>query len=185
MTRPLAEPKMMNDQTGNLHPTQTSTRAFVFGMLARIIVSGLFLLAAYGKLSDPLHFAEQIRDYDLPFVPPAWSHVPAFLLPPLELLTALLLLSGFWRAEARGLMFGMLIVFTLMKVSVELRGLKITCGCFGDVLGGFEQMINGPLGILFNIGLMALLAADWYLQRRPAANLAGEVDDPTPAAAGA
>ncbi len=137
------------------------TGMIVVVWVSRVVVACVFLLAAYGKLTDPLKFAEQIRGYQL--VPDLWSNAMAYALPPVELAAAVLLLVGLWRFEARLLIIGMLIVFTLAKLSVEARGMKIDCGC----ISGFSKIMSGPWGILFNVALLSLLAFDWKASRNP------------------
>ena len=90
-----------------------SLSAVAWSWTARILVAAVFLAAAYGKIQDPIRFAEQIQDYRL--VPIAWTHAMAFIVPWVELLTIALLLTGFWRREARALIAAQLIVFTAAK----------------------------------------------------------------------
>lgn len=149
---------------------------------ARAAVAAVFLAAAYGKIADPGHFAQSIREYKL--VPASLSHGLAIVLPWLEVFAALLLLVGPLRPEARGLLVAMLLAFTAAKLSVELRGLKISCGCFGGWLAGLEKVFEGPRGLVLNAALLALLAFDGLLPRhaggRPGAAPIGAGPGPRP-----
>jgi hypothetical protein len=74
----------------------------------------------------------------------------AFVLPWLELIAAVLLLTGPWRGEARLILALLLAVFILAKISTEVRGLHIDCGCFGGVLGSLEKTLSGWPGLVLN-----------------------------------
>jgi uncharacterized membrane protein YphA (DoxX/SURF4 family) len=133
--------------------------------IARILVGGLFLLAGAMKIGDPLHFAQEIQAYRM--VPDEVTNVMAFLLPWLEVFAGALLVIGIWRGEARLVIFGMLVVFTAAKVWAEIKGLRISCGCFGSLLGPLEKSLSGVNGIVLNVFLMGLLVADFICSRRP------------------
>jgi hypothetical protein len=57
----------------------------------------------------------------------------------------------------------MTLVFMAALVSVLLRGLAIDCGCF-DPGGG--QDVTAGVGLLRDIGLMALVVLVWWLRVR-------------------
>ena len=125
-------------------------------LLGRLIVGGLFIYAAAGKIGDPMKFAEEVRAYQL--APVIVTNLIAILLPWLELIAGALLIVGFWRAEARLLILLMLIGFTFGKISVELRGLNINCGCWGSAW--MEELFHGIWGILLNLALILLIVLD-------------------------
>lgn len=133
-------------------------------ILLRFVVSAVFLLAAAGKIYAPLHFAEQIQAYQM--IPVALTNGLAFILPWIETFVALLFLLGIWKRETRILLISMLAVFSVAKAWVEIHGLNIDCGCFGWAwLKWFEDLLKGPPGILFNIGLIAILIVEGVLTR--------------------
>src|SRR5262249_24375521 len=134
--------------------------------IARIVVGGLFSLAGVMKIMDPLHFAEEIQAYKM--VPAQITHAMAFMLPWLEIFGGAMLILGPWRGEARLVVFVMTIIFTASKVSAEVRGLRISCGCFGSLLGPLEKTLSGVNGIILNVTLCCLMAADYFATRRPA-----------------
>lgn len=151
------------------HPDHAPwTAGRVIGRAAGALVGVVFLIAATGKIADPLEFAKQIRQFQM--IPDLYSNGLALLLPWLEALCALLLITGIWRREARVLVVLMLLVFLVAKIWAETLDLKITCGCFGSWLKAFDKATEGMPGIFMNVGLLALLAfdalADWT--RRPA-----------------
>ena len=136
-------------------------RARWLGVFARVVVGGLFIYAAWNKIADPMHFVEEVQAYEL--APLAVTHVIAFILPWLEMICAVMLITCLWRGEARFLIFAMLLVFTIGKISVEIRGLDIDCGCWGN--DWMEQTFSGIRGILLNVGMMILLGADYLVAR--------------------
>lgn len=139
--------------------------------VSRVIVAGIFLLFAYGKILDPLKFAEQIQGYQM--APIEMTHAMAFTLPWLEVVAALLLLIGLWRAEARYWILIMLVLFTAAKVYVEvIQGRHIDCGCTGGILAYLfgaevEKSIQGVNGIYLNLVLIVLILSDILLTRAP------------------
>jgi len=133
----------------------------VAGMLGRLLVGGLFVYAAQSKIIDPLKFAEEVRAYEL--APLITTNAIAIVLPWLELITAVLLIVGLWRGEARLLVLLMMVGFTFGKISVLLRGLDINCGCFGNEW--LESTFHGIWGVLLNVVIIGLLLLDYYAQR--------------------
>lgn len=133
----------------------------IAGMLGRLLVGGLFIYAAHSKILDPLKFAEEVRAYEL--APLITTNAIAIVLPWLELITALLLIVGLWRGEARFLILLMMVGFTVGKISVEVRGLDINCGCFGNQW--LETTFHGGWGILLNVVIIGLLLLDYHALR--------------------
>lgn len=151
-----------------------SRRAALQGtaILARLVVAGVFVLAATIKLSDLSAFAKEIRAYQV--TPDAWSHAIANVVPWLEIITIACLLTGVLRREGRALLLAMLVGFTGLKFWVIYQGLKITCGCFGNTV--LTKVFSGNLGIVLNLALITLLVVEYFaeraLKRRAAARAA-------------
>ncbi|MBU0618511.1 MAG: DoxX family protein [Planctomycetes bacterium] len=134
-------------------------------LIARLVVGALFIYAASGKISDPMKFAEEVRAYEL--APIMTTNAIAITLPWLELFAGVLLIVGLWRTEARLLIFLMMIGFTFGKISVEVRGMDINCGCWGS--DWLESTFRGVWGIVLNLFLIGLLLVDYHGQRLTAA----------------
>lgn len=132
----------------------------VAGFVGRLLVGGLFIFAAYNKILDPLKFAEEIQAYEL--APLLTTNAIAIVLPWVELVAGVLLIAGFWRAEARLLIFAMMVVFITAKITVEARGLDINCGCWGN--DWMESTFRDIRGILLDLVLIGLLVVDYYGQ---------------------
>lgn len=135
----------------------------VIAWITRILVGGLFLLAGVLKIMNPLQFAQEIQAYRM--VPNEITHAMAFIIPWIEVLAAALLILGVWRGEARVLILVMLVVFTAAKLWTEYKGLRISCGCFGD-FAWMEKFLSGVNGIVLNLFLSALLIADFVYARK-------------------
>lgn len=133
----------------------------VIAWFCRLAVAGLFIYAAVLKIGDPTAFAKDIRGYEL--FPEVATNTLAYLLPWLELSTALLLVVGYWRREARLLILAMLVAFTALKVVALGMGHDLNCGCFGETF--LSRISVGWWGVWLNIGLLAGLAAELLIER--------------------
>lgn len=140
--------------------------ASLIGVAARWVVALVFLAAAAGKIELPHKFAEEIVGYRL--APLAAVNAIAYILPWLEVLLALSLLSGVWRRDARRLLLALLVFFTGLKVYAEAVGLHISCGCFGGSFAFLGTIFEGRGGIALNFGLLALIGLDFYSDVRRA-----------------
>lgn len=96
-------------------------------VVGRLVLGILFVWAAVGKIEDPGVFAASIENYRI--VNPAVAMIIASILPWIELLCGLCILSGALRPGATLLAAAMLMIFTLAILSALARGLDITCGC--------------------------------------------------------
>jgi putative oxidoreductase len=116
--------------------------------LASLAFGALFLWSGIAKIKDPISFAEAIRNYRIVGDPiaPALAH----FLPWLEVFAGFAVMWERMRQGASALLTGMLIVFTIGIVSAWIRGLDITCGCFGG-----EETINYPVKVTQNLLLIA------------------------------
>jgi len=149
-------------------PRKKRTGWMPAGLAARLVVGGLFILAAIGKIQDPSKFVSEIRQYQL--IPIAATNSLGYMLPWLELLSGVLLVIGLWRVEARLVIAAMLVVFTAAKAYTFAKGMQIECGCGGSFTF-LTPIFNNPQGIATNVVLLGLLAVDWQAQRlkpRPA-----------------
>jgi putative oxidoreductase len=108
-------------------PISHKTQTYLI-ILSRIILGGIFIYAAIGKIIDPYTFAVDIRNYQL--IPDGYSNFLALALPWLELICGLLLISGVWEKSAGILISAMVIVFIFGISSAMIRGLDINCGCY-------------------------------------------------------
>lgn len=128
--------------------------------LCRWGLAGIFLAAAFPKIMDPSGFAADISHYAL--VPDAVVNVMAVVLPWVEAVMGLALLSGF-AAEGAGLLAGVLLaVFLAALGQAWARGLDIECGCFGHS----QARGNVAVAFLRDSAFLALAAAAVWLRSR-------------------
>lgn len=100
-------------------------------LIARLVLGGVFLVAAIDKIAVPDAFAKSINNYHI--VPTNLVNFSALLLPWLELLCSIFLIVGVRVKAAAFLTSGMLVVFIVAIISAMMRGLDINCGCFSQV----------------------------------------------------
>ncbi|MBL9099366.1 MAG: DoxX family membrane protein [Myxococcales bacterium] len=129
--------------------------------LCRLALAGVFLAAAAPKLADPAGFAAALANYRV--LPDAAHNLVATVVPALELVAALAVLTG-WRLRGGALLLGALLLgFTGLLAASLARGLDLDCGCFGRA----EQKDPvSPLHLLRNVGLLALVAVLLLVTRR-------------------
>jgi putative oxidoreductase len=94
----------------------------------RVVLGGIFIYAAVLKIVDPVAFAGSIAAYKI--LPYFASYLAAAVLPFLELVCGVLLISGY-RVRGGAVIIGILnIIFMAALASAIVRGLDIDCGCF-------------------------------------------------------
>ncbi len=97
--------------------------------LLRFFCGGLFVVAGVLKALDPAQFAADIDHYHLL---PYFAVAPlALYLPWLEMICGFAAMAGGARRSALVLLLGLTVIFTIAVASAWMRGLDITCGCFG------------------------------------------------------
>lgn len=133
----------------------------VAGWIFRAGLAAVFILAAVPKLIDPYGFAVNVFAYRA--VSPFLATLTAVVLPPIELVAALALVSGlFWRGAAVATA-GMLIIFIVMLFRAIVLGIDITCGCFGKASHEVSfWLIAQDYGLL----ILALSALSWDWRRK-------------------
>jgi len=128
-------------------------------LLARLVLGGIFIYASLDKIAHPREFAKIIANYAI--LPDPLVTLPALVLPWLELLAGLCLVSGLWVRSAALLLSSLLLFFILALGFNALRGISMSCGCFSTSAGDTENalvlifrdllfLIPGLLIIFFN-----------------------------------
>jgi uncharacterized membrane protein YphA (DoxX/SURF4 family) len=123
-------------------------------MIPRILVSLVFLLAGLLKLQDPLAFADGIAAFH---IFPVWSiHVLALGIPIFEVLTAIGLLADRTRRPAALAACGLSVCFVVLYASALVRGLDVTCACFGK-----WEILQASTGVGFARAMVLLGLSAW------------------------
>src|SRR5579872_2617160 len=99
-------------------------------VVLRVLVGGVFLVAAYAKLKDPWAlFAMSIDSYGI--LPLRWVELAARTLPWFEALLGLVLIAGVFPRIATATGTGLMLLFIGAMAWAKLHGKQIDCGCFG------------------------------------------------------
>lgn len=129
------------------------------------LVGAFFGIAALVKIADPEAFFSSLLTYQV--FPRELALGLALYAPLLELIVAVCLIVGFWRAGASLLTAFMLLLFIALVVQGLARGLELDCGCFGS--NQLQTPGDYALKIGQNVLLLVSLFAARFLepQRRP------------------
>lgn len=120
-------------------------------VVGRILLSGVFLLSGFLKVSQPLDFADRI--YSFQILPEVAIHTVALGLPILELVIGVLILIPRFSGPALMTYCCLLALFSAGLLQGLIRGLEINCGCFGRL----DFMDSSPeISLLRNAGLMIM-----------------------------
>ncbi|HAR49144.1 MAG TPA: DoxX family membrane protein [Smithella sp.] len=108
----------------------------VFALICRLTLAIIFLYAGIEKLINPGDFAVAIYNYRL--LPDNVINFVAVLLPWLEVIIAISLISG-TNARGAALLSALLFLTFATALTINLmRGLDISCGCFGASSGNIN-----------------------------------------------
>ena len=108
------------------------------------------------SLANPADFASDIDNFKI--LPWPISVALAFYLPWLEIFCALGLVFRFLYRGALSILIGLMVMFTLGIIAAKLRGLDITCGCFGHA----SQHWSFSSHVVTNLAILAALLALFF-----------------------
>jgi uncharacterized membrane protein YphA (DoxX/SURF4 family) len=129
-------------------------------LLARLVVAGVFLFAAYDKVWEPAKFAASVAQYDLI---PLWAvNAGSVVLAWLEIMVGSMLLLGLYTRAAAAWASMLLVFFTCLMVYAGITGAGFDCGCFPGGTPG-EAHAAGWEGAARDLGF--LLPALWLVWR--------------------
>ena len=134
----------------------------VIGLLARLVLGGVILVAGLLKVGHLETSARSVRAYQL--LPYDVAGYLGYGLPILEIAIGVLLVLGLFTRFSAVVGGVLMVVFVAGIASAWARGLSIDCGCFGH--GGTIQasQTQYPQEIARDIGLLACAA---WLTVRP------------------
>lgn len=133
------------------------------GLLARLIVGGVWVYAGALKVPHPDASVSAVRAYQL--LPTDLAETVGHVLPMLEVVLGACLILGLLTRFSGALSGLLLIAFIIGIISVWSRGIAINCGCFGD--GGYDPdaFDKYPWEIARDTGLLALSLLLVWLRR--------------------
>jgi putative oxidoreductase len=124
------------------------------------IVAGIFIYAGALKALDPVQFASDIDNYKI--LPWPVCVALAFYLPWLEILCGLGLVFRFFYRGALSILTALIMVFILATIAAKVRGLDITCGCFGHASKNWSFTAHLALDLI----LLAVVISVLGVRRR-------------------
>jgi uncharacterized membrane protein YphA (DoxX/SURF4 family) len=137
------------------------------GLIARVVVGGVWIVAGAIKLPDPEASVTAVRAYQL--LPPSLADGVGHLLPMLEVAIGVCLVLGLLTRLSAIVSAVLLVAFIVGIASVWVRGIEISCGCFGDGGPDPDAFSKYPWEIARDVGLLALSALLVWLRRTPLA----------------
>ena len=111
------------------------------------------------SLADPAEFAHDINNYRI--LPWILSVALGFYLPWLEILCGLGLVFRVLYRGALSILTALIVVFTLATIAAKVRGLDITCGCFGHASQHWSLLAH----LVTNLAIVAALVVLWFSSR--------------------
>jgi uncharacterized membrane protein YphA (DoxX/SURF4 family) len=112
--------------------------ARVIALICRLALGIIFLYAGIEKIIAPQEFAVAVYNYRLL---PDWSiNMVAVILPWLEAFLAAGLITGIYVRGSALLSSLLFLVFAIALTTSLVRGLDISCGCFGGSIGNINWL---------------------------------------------
>jgi putative oxidoreductase len=137
--------------TSNIKPRTSN----ILWRILDFVLAGIFVYAGALKALDPVQFASDIDNYKI--LPWSISVALAFYLPWLEIFCALGLLFRFLYRGALSILSASIVVFTLATIAAKVRGLDITCGCFGHASQHWSFSNHLMTNLVILAGVLTLL----------------------------
>jgi putative oxidoreductase len=122
--------------------------------IVNFIVGGVFVYAGALKALDPIGFASDIDNYKI--LPWTINVGLAFYLPWLEILCGLALIARRLYLGGLSILTALVSIFMIATIAAKIRGLDITCGCFGHASKNWNFSGHLALDLALLAGLLAL-----------------------------
>jgi hypothetical protein len=130
-------------------------KSFVW-RIVDLIIAAIFIYAGVLKAIDPVQFAHDIDHYKI--LPWTIGVGLAFYLPWLEIFCGLALIFRLFYRGALSILTALAVVFLVATIAAKVRGLDITCGCFGHA----SENWSFPAHLALDLGILTALAALCY-----------------------
>jgi putative oxidoreductase len=137
-------------QSATINYQLSANRQFVW-RIVDLIVGGIFIYAGAIKVLDPVQFAIDIDNYKI--LPWTISLGLAFYLPWLEIFCGLALILRRLYLGGLSILTALVAAFLVATIAAKVRGLDITCGCFGHA----SQNWNFPTHLALDLAILAAL----------------------------
>ncbi|HEY6070298.1 MAG TPA: MauE/DoxX family redox-associated membrane protein [Chthoniobacterales bacterium] len=128
-----------------------------FWRILDVVVGGVFVYAGALKVLDPVQFANDIDNYkSLPWFV---SVRLALYLPWLEIFCGIALVFRFLYRGGLSILTTLVAVFIGATVAAKVRGVDITCGCFGHASAHWSFLQHMAIDLAIFVAIVALLFA--------------------------
>jgi putative oxidoreductase len=151
---PLGTPPSRDPEEKAQRPVRVVSR--IVWRIVDVIVGGIFIYAGAIKVFDPVQFAIDIDNYKI--LPWPIGVDLAFYLPWLEILCGLALILRRLYLGGLSILTGLVAVFLVATIAAKVRGLDITCGCFGHA----SQNWNFPAHLALDLAILGALLALFF-----------------------
>src|SRR6202048_1721040 len=119
-----------------------------------LLIAAVFIYAGALKVLDPVQFAHDIDHYKI--LPWTIGVGLAFYLPWLEIFCGLALIFRLFYRGALSILTALVVVFLVATIAAKVRGLDITCGCFGHASQNWSFSTHLALDLAILAALLAL-----------------------------
>lgn len=126
------------------------------GVALRLVLSGVFVYAGWVKLVDPAEFRGAVESFRI--VPQGLLSFVVYGIPAAEIVLAVGLWLKRYRDVAAWACAVLMAVFTVLIGVAWIRGIDLTCGCFGSA-GGNET--NYPFLLVRDLALLGVALVVW------------------------
>ena len=124
--------------------------------ILELIIGGIFIYAGIIKALDPVRFANDIDNYKT--IPWFVGVRLAFYLPWLEILCGLGLILRILHRGGLLILTTLIGIFIAATVAAKIRGLDITCGCFGHASQHWSFSQHLALDLILLIAVLVLFS---------------------------
>jgi uncharacterized membrane protein YphA (DoxX/SURF4 family) len=131
------------------------------GLLARLILGIVLIVAGGLKVTSPLVSARAVRAFQI--LPYDFAGYVGYALPVVEILIGLLLVAGLFTRLSAAVGGLLMVAFIIGISSAWARGLNIDCGCFGGGGTVAARQTQYLADLLRDAGLVACAA--WLVAR--------------------
>lgn len=106
----------------------------------RLGLGVMFIFSAWSKILDPRTFQTMVDNYRM--LPSCVTAIFAVTMSAAELIVGAMFLFTKWTREAAFATGVMLVMFVIALAQAQIRGLDISCGCFGDTEHGANVLLT-------------------------------------------
>lgn len=132
--------------------------------LLMLMLGGIFVYSGMIKLADPDALFKDILAYRI--IGPELAYPMTFFLPAFELVCGVALFIPRLRHSALLWISLMLLVFMLAILSAWVRGIDVSCGCFGSPQDG-SASYDPPGWLMRDAAMLVIAGWLWFWSRKP------------------